>query len=183
MRKNKSKRKEDIIVRNATRKDLLGYCEIWVGGYDETKADSSFGDRALLKRPTPKMQKENFYTIFEELRKNRAIFVIARQKGKVVGYCHVRPLNTPPSETLHVGVLGMRVRKGARGKGIGTEMIKNALNKSKKKFEIIELSVMATNVLAKKLYWRFGFKTWGIAPMELKRKGKYIDREHMYLKL
>ncbi|MCL5675368.1 MAG: hypothetical protein M1611_02025 [Candidatus Marsarchaeota archaeon] len=35
---------------------------------------------------------------------------------------------------------------------------------------------------AKRLYRKFGFRTWGIAPDYIKR-GKYMDLEYMYLKL
>ena len=147
------------------------------------KADPDFGDHVPLTRMTRKQQKEWFSEIFKEIKEKRAIFVVAEQNGSIVGYCYVRPLGGSPSELSHVGILGIRVKKGIRGTGIGTKMMEKVLTESKKVFDVIELAVLSANEPAKGLYRRFGFKTWGIAPMELKRRGKYLKRDHMYLKL
>ncbi len=183
MQRKETERKKDLVVRNALREDIKGTYEIAVAGYEEAKSDCRFGDYAPLDRMTRKQQKEWFSEIFGELKENRAVFVVAEIKGDIVGYCYVRPLGGVPSELSHVGVLSIRVKKGFRGIGVGMKMMGIALGKSGRIFDIIELAVIALNEPAKGLYHKFGFKTWGIAPMELKRRNKYLDREYMYLKL
>ena len=62
-------------------------------------------------------------------------------------------------------------------------LLSETLKRCKGKFEIIELSVFTTNEVAKKLYRKFGFTTFGTRLRSIKRDETYIDEELMYLKL
>lgn len=179
----KKPREISIFVRDALREDIWGAYEIAAAGFDEAKLDPLFGDYATSNRMTRKQQKEWFSEIFGEIKKKMAVFVVAEQGGDIVGYCYVRPLGGSPSEISHVGVLSIRVKRGIRGLGAGTKMMERALGKSKRVFDVIELAVISTNEPAKSMYRKFGFRTWGTAPLELKRQGRYLGRDHMYLKL
>ena len=98
----------------------------------------------------------------------------------VVGWCDVRRA-TPGSPIDHRGVLGICIRKQFRSRGVGTALMREVLEKCRGKFEIVELSVLATNPRAFELYKRFGFEEIGVLPRAVKRSGIYIDERLMYL--
>lgn len=62
-------------------------------------------------------------------------------------------------------------------------MLKEMIERCKGKFEILELEVFAGNQAARHLYEKFGFKTYRLRPLSVKRNGKHIDEELMYLRL
>jgi len=170
----------EIVIRCALPRDIWGIYRIRVSGYDEARVDSSFGDHVSLSRITRKQQREWFSEIMKEMGKGRAIFMVAEKKRDLIGICSVRMLDNPPTEASHVGVLSLRVRKEDRGAGIGTRLMEATLGESKGTFRMIELSM---NRPAKRLYRKFGFRTWGVAPGEVRRRGKYLNRDYMYLRL
>lgn len=61
--------------------------------------------------------------------------------------------------------------------------MKEAIQKSRGKFESIELGVFANNAKAIKLYEQLCFKKIGFIPDAIKGAGKYFDEETMYLQL
>ncbi len=175
--------KREIVIRCALPRDVGGVYELRASGYDEAMADPSFGDSVSLSRITRKQHGEWFSDIMKKVGEKRAIFLVAEKEGALLGICSVRSLDSFPSEASHIGVLDLRVKKDVRSMGIGTRLMKCALRKSKSVFEIIELAVLSMNKPAKRLYRRFGFRRWGVAPREVKRRGKYLDRDYMYLRL
>jgi len=84
----------------------------------------------------------------------------------------------------HVGVLGIAVKSGFRGIGIGTVIMKTLIEESKKAgLEILVLDVFDTNNKAKELYKKIGFKEAGKIPKGICKNGKYIDFIRMTLEL
>ena len=102
--------------------------------------------------------------------------VTAYVDGKVVGDLGVT-LVRPHIKYLHRGYLGMSIRQTYTGMGLGSFMMKTALEQAKENgFEQVELGVFADNDRARHLYKKYGFKEYGVNPRAFKLKdGTYID--------
>lgn len=79
----------------------------------------------------------------------------------------------------------MYVHRKYRGKGISNLLIEHLLERVRqlKDIEQINLFVIAENTLAKRVYEKYGFKTYGIEPCSIKWKDKYFAKELMVLML
>lgn len=87
--------------------------------------------------------------------------VVALDKGKVIGWCDIQSLDRPIFN--HVGELGMGVLASHRGHGVGSALIRAALEKAKEKgLTRIELAVRENNEPAIALYKKFGFVAEGL---------------------
>ncbi len=76
----------------------------------------------------------------------------------------------------HVGFIGIAIKKGFRGIGIGTEMMK-ALEEHARKIglKVLTLAVFANNQHAINLYKKMGFVETGRVPKRFFKDGTYID--------
>lgn len=86
----------------------------------------------------------------------------------------------------HKGVLfRMYVSKHFRGQGIAKKLIQTLVERVNQIADIeqINLTVIANNDNAKKLYEKFGFVTFGSESNAIKWKGKYFTEDQMTLKL
>jgi ribosomal protein S18 acetylase RimI-like enzyme len=171
-------------IRELDFKDREAVLSLLDQSYEELKGNPDLGECLRLKRPARGRSRGWFAKLYNnELRDGNCIFYVAEQDGNVVGFCSVTKKDIPDSEMSHIGTLGMRVGEGFRGEGIGTALLRHTLDKCRGKFEIIELYVFASNKDAKRLYKRFGFRTWGTAPRYIKRGARYMDLEYMSLGL
>ncbi|GAA0303600.1 RimJ/RimL family protein N-acetyltransferase [Gracilibacillus halotolerans] len=82
-----------------------------------------------------------------------------------------------------VNLVAMYVKPEERGRGLGKELILTAIEYAKNLggIEQIYLSVLATNVFAKKLYVSCGFEIFGNDKRALKFNNTYYDEELMVL--
>lgn len=113
----------------------------------------------------------NFVT--ENIAKDYPHFVVIAN-NKVVGWCDIIPKYVGASS--HIGVLGVGLLPEFRGKKIGTELIKKALEKAKKKnLTRIELDVRVENENAIALYKKLGFETEGTLRKTIKINDTYSD--------
>lgn len=83
----------------------------------------------------------------------------------------------------HVGGLGISVRKGWRGCGIGSALLKACLDWAQREPQIekVGLAVFSSNEAAINLYRKFGFVEEGRRYHEMKLgPGKYVDDVLMY---
>jgi ribosomal protein S18 acetylase RimI-like enzyme len=168
-----------MIIRLLRKQDLKQVFGLYMEGYEER----NFTDVNRLKKPSPKTIPRWSKRILEDIKNKHLIFLVAAEGEKIMGFCFVKKKDIPDSELSHVGVLGVRVNRQMRGRGIGGALIKEAVRRSRSKFEIIELEVMSINKAGIHLYNKYGFKRWGVMPNAVKRGDKYIDMEHMYLRL
>jgi ribosomal protein S18 acetylase RimI-like enzyme len=91
---------------------------------------------------------------------------------EVIGWCDVSPMTW--EGFAHCGRLGMGVHQDFRGQGIGTQLLAQAMQKSREKgLERIELEVYGSNESAIKFYERAGFVVEGV-----KKKGRKLDGEY-----
>ena len=83
----------------------------------------------------------------------------------------------PHIKYLHRGYLGMSIRQKYAGMGLGSFMMKVALEQAKENgFEQVELGVFSDNDRARHLYSKMGFKEYGMNPRAFKLKdGTYRD--------
>jgi RimJ/RimL family protein N-acetyltransferase len=171
-----------VLIRNLRPSDFDDIVSYYFRFYDEVKENPSFG--IVLDHNKPSLSQELLW--FSELYKNvtegRTIAVVAEKDSHIVGLCEVSELR-PDSDVSHRGQLGISVNKDYRGKGAGTSLLKETLQKCKGKFEIVELCVLSSNQSAKKLYEKFGFKTFGIRPKSIKRGDSYFDEDMMRLEI
>lgn len=86
----------------------------------------------------------------------------------------------------HKGTLfRMLVGKEYRGHGLGKQLIQAVIERVKRHTDIeqINLTVIADNTGAKKLYESFGFRTFSAEERAIKWKGRYFTEEQMVLRL
>lgn len=76
----------------------------------------------------------------------------------------------------HKGVLwGMYVRPSARRVGLGQRLVEAVLEYASSQVGAIQLSVIAANESARRLYERCGFECYGVEPKAIKLEGRYYD--------
>jgi RimJ/RimL family protein N-acetyltransferase len=107
---------------------------------------------------------------------------IALVDGRVAGWCDIQPL---PRETqAHGGVLGMGIVASHRGKGIGTALMRAALEAARTAgLTRVELTVREDTLRAKALYEKCRFVTEGVKRKAALHDGHYYDLVLMALLL
>jgi RimJ/RimL family protein N-acetyltransferase len=109
-------------------------------------------------------------------------FLVALDEERVVGWCEVRRDLLPGR--AHTGLLGMGLRAGHRGQGLGRQLIERALRLAHERgFERIELLVRSPNERAIRLYARAGFREEGRKRDALRLDGQSEDEVLMALHL
>lgn len=133
----------------------------------------------------PRAQSETLqlpYTSLEVFRK-RAIdipltdhILVAEVDGKVVGNVALIG-NARHVRRRHVGSLGITVHDAWHGKGIGSAMMKAALDLADNwlQYTRVELTVFTDNAAAIELYRKFGFEVEGTHRDYAFRNGKFAD--------
>jgi len=119
---------------------------------------------------------------FERGRKEGVLYLVARVDGKLVGGASIHPHT---EKRAHVAEFGIFIRRGYRNLGLGTAMVKTFIEIAKKHgFEILQLSVHATNKRAFRVYKKCGYKECGKLTRDVKfLDGTYTDRILMELLL
>ena len=172
-----------MLIRKVKFSDFKQIVALSDQGWEEVKDNPDFGDYFSLKKPDNRRKAKWSKEMYRQVTLGNILFYVAQEESTIVGVCFVAKKDIPDSEMSHVGVLAIRVAKDWRNRGIGTTLLEYTIRKSKGKFEILEVFPFVLNRGSKKLYKKFGFKRWGVAPRYIKRGGRYIDLEYMYLKL
>ena len=109
------------------------------------------------------------------------IAIIAEINGNIAGLIHIA--NIPQKRLRHVGVLAISILESYRNIGLGSVLMKLALEWAKKNamIEKVALAVFDTNIGAMKLYRKFGFIEEGRKVKEIKfSTDNYADSILMY---
>ncbi|SDJ89656.1 GNAT family N-acetyltransferase [Sediminibacillus albus] len=93
----------------------------------------------------------------------------------------VTMLRNEHAKTAHkADILAMYVSSEARRHNVGFQLIRKAQEEAYTiGIEQLELSVVAGNLPAKKLYEKAGFSRYGVEPNAIKENGEYMDEELM----
>jgi ribosomal protein S18 acetylase RimI-like enzyme len=102
--------------------------------------------------------------------------LVAEAGGRVLGYVRVRPV-TKLRENAHVlGIVGLAVDPGARGRGVATALLAAAERYARERGgSKLSLRVLGTNEPALRLYERAGFRPEGTLRAEFCIQGRYVD--------
>lgn len=157
------------VVRRAVRADLEGYRHC-IGRVAAER-------RWLVFVDTPPPDAVHQY-VGDMIDRGLPVFVAAGPDGGIVGWCdiHIPPFNPVREGFDHVGVLGMGLDAGWRGRGLGDRLIGAALVAAEGlRIERVELEVFATNERARRLYERHGFVVEGTRRRARKLDGRHED--------
>ncbi len=132
-------------------------------------------DIAKTKKVTLRQEKRWLADTLRSIRKKEKIMIVAEVDGALVGSCEVAKDTYDVSR--HVGMLGVGLRREARGLGIGKKLVQLCLCESKKTLgtKLIRLYVFDTNEAGKSLYKKIGFKETGRIPRGVLHNRKYKD--------
>jgi L-amino acid N-acyltransferase YncA len=171
-----------MVVRDLDWRDFNDLVGNYLGLYEGTRTDPDIGIPLFSQPPSLGEEAQWFAGLFRRVSEGTTVAVVAEEGGRAVGLCTIDQRGPHP-ETQHVGTLGILIAPARRGRGIGRLMIQRAIERSRGKFESIQLSVLKSNVRARGLYESLGFRSWGVSPKAVLRKGRYTDLEFMSLDL
>lgn len=105
--------------------------------------------------------------------------LVACVEGEVVGNLGLDTTSRP--RRRHAGQIGMGVRDDWQGKGIGTALMRAALDLADNWLNLtrLELTVYTDNPAAMALYTKFGFVVEGTHRAYAFRAGEYVDAHAM----
>ncbi len=125
----------------------------------------------------PKVQQAQFF-LAKMLQRGLPFVVAECPIDGIVGWCdiYVEPEDELRPGYSHVGRLGMGLDMNFRGLGLGSAMLRSALDLARAThIERVELQVYASNAPAIALYRKFGFETEGVRRRARKLDGRYED--------
>ena len=103
-------------------------------------------------------------------------FLVATIDSHVVGNLGLHEAGKSPRRR-HAGAIGMSVRDDSQGRGVGTALMKAAIELADGwlNYQRLELNVFADNLAAMALYRKFGFVIEGTFRAYAFRDGHYVD--------
>lgn len=154
----------NIIIRKYTEKDLLDIINIWNQVVEDGVA---FPQEELLDEITGR----DFFA-------SQTYTAVAEDKvsGKIYGLYILHPNNV--GRCGHICNASYAVDRQAKGLHIGEKLVMDSLEQGKKNgFGVLQFNaVVATNIHARHLYERLGFKQLGVIPKGFRMEdGHYED--------
>ena len=167
IRKFKAKDGRDVTLRAPKWDDLDDMLEFINSLVDEG------ADIIMDTKQTREQEVDWLARLLTRLEKDEITVVVAEVGGRFVGQVVVTPRRM---RSKHVGFLGIALKDGYREIGIGTELMKEAEDQSRRLgLEILNLEVFATNERAKHVYEKLGYREVGAWPKVIKKDEVYID--------
>jgi len=103
-----------------------------------------------------------------------SVLLVAEVDGRIVGQADVQPGRYPKES--HVGIVGVAIRDGYRGIGLGRAMMDRVLEWMRERgFKKACLEVFSTNEQAIALYRRLGFEVEGVRKRQYRVLGEWVD--------
>ncbi len=106
--------------------------------------------------------------------------LVATIAGEVIGSLGLHAASKSPRRR-HVGALGMSVRDDRQRRGVGSALLRAAIELADGwlNYQRLELSVYTDNLAAMRLYRKFGFAIEGTCRAYAFRDGGYVDAYQM----
>lgn len=101
--------------------------------------------------------------------------LVAEDRGAIVGNCHVLRRGLKQS---HRAVIGIALTRRYRGSGIGERLLRTTIAHALRRMpgiRILELSYIAYNARAARLYCKLGFRTIGRVPGGIQEPRRTFD--------
>lgn len=112
--------------------------------------------------------------------KKQAVTLLVFCNNKLIG---ISSIDMKDRTESHEGILGISIAKEYRGEGIGERFMQLVLEEAEKnipQLRIVTLGVFGSNLLAKSMYEKLGFKEYGRLPNGSLHREKYVDHIYMY---
>jgi RimJ/RimL family protein N-acetyltransferase len=151
---------------------VIPIAEEHIEGYHGAVEAVARESRYLARTEAPPLEDARTFTL-ENIEKGNA-HVVALDGRTVVGWCDIVP--SKREAFRHCATLGMGLLAGYRGRGIGTRMLRAALDRAREQgLERVELEVFASNEQAIGLYRKMGFAVEGTRVRAALLRGEYFD--------
>jgi RimJ/RimL family protein N-acetyltransferase len=181
-RRPAARRRRSIRVRDLRWNDFGALVRSYYRLYDERDAGQYHGITLRGEKPSLAQEVDWFASLYRRQLTGDVVSVVGEVRGQVVGSCTIGRVGpAPDAEDGHVGLLGILVERDHRGRGVGTALLRAALARARRKFQVVRLGVHSNNPDAKRLYERFGFRTVGRYPKATRRRGVVEDEDLMAL--
>ena len=119
--------------------------------------------------------------LLAEIEKGQVICVVPEIEGKLIGNSDI---HKGAGKRSHIGTLGIALRQDHRDLGIGTEIMRTLIEEARKsELKSLQLSVFDSNLQAKHLYEKLGFREVGRLPNAIHKGDGYVDEIAMALEL
>ena len=168
---------EKIILRPLKKSDVNG---VWKN-FNEVIDEGIY--LPVIIPVESQLEKDSWY---RDIKEENQICIVAEKpdstlSNKIIGQCEIR--NSEWDAALHVGILGIILRKKFRDLGIGRHLIDTAIRAFKKlnNKEKIILSCFSSNQRALYLYKNMGFTVIGVRKKQFYMDSKYYDEVLMEL--
>jgi len=170
-----TKDRRRVILRAPMMSDLDDFLEFINSLVDEG------AEIPVEARRTREAEADWLGKLLADVEKGFAICVVGEIDGKLVANSEVR-IGT--GIRRHVGGLAIALKDGYRDVGIGTEMIGVLIEESRKVgLKLLCLGVYESNLRARHVYEKVGFREVGRMPKAIRKGDQYLDEVVMALEL
>jgi L-amino acid N-acyltransferase YncA len=167
-------RRADVRIRDATLEDLASIVEIY---------NSIIPDRIVSADTEPVSVEQRLPWLYEHDPARRPIRV-AEEDGQVVGWLSLRDFWDGRPAYNETAEIGIYVKEGHRGKGIGGRMLEEAIGRAPDLgIKTLIAGTFAGNELSLRLFERFGFERWAFFPRVAELDGNEQDLVVLGLRL
>ncbi len=152
------------VIRHATEKDLPAILSIYNEGIEDRIATLETDQKDAV-----------YINQWFQSHKGRYIVLVSEDMGGINGYASIQPYS-PRAAYAGVGELSVYIRRGARGQGIGGQLLRNLEEEAaKKQFHKLVLFTFPFNTLGQGLYRKRGYREVGIFKDQGILDGTYVD--------
>lgn len=180
----KRKLEAKVRVRDLRWEDFPELTDQYWRLYEERAAGGRHGITLQATKPSLEHEVDWFAAQYKRFLRGDTVAVVAEVDGSVAGLCTIGRVGpTRDAENGHQGELGILVGARYRGRGVGHALLRAALHRARGSFEVVRLGVHSSNLGARHLYEKFGFRPSGRIPRAVRRGGEFVDEELMALLL
>ncbi|WP_162920191.1 GNAT family N-acetyltransferase [Paenisporosarcina cavernae] len=163
-------------TRILTAEDASAYWKLRLEALQESPESFATSYEEAVMRENPVQR------VADILSSNSAKTFGAFQDGELIGNIIVS-FQTMPKLQHKASIFGVYVTPSARGKGIAEAIMQTLISyiEQNSEVEVLDLTVVSTNVPAIRLYEKIGFVKWGLEEKSMKNNDRFIDEWHMNL--